>query len=156
MSTIDLLRAALGLPDGENDGENDGERTVVTDAATLDAARADRSGFVAAETALAVVFAASVDDVRNTLRFASAHGIPVVPRGAGTGLAGGAIASAGSIVLDVSRMNRILEIDAENELAVVEPGVINDALNAAVQPLGLWFAPDPASKAISSIGGRHQ
>ncbi|MEL4318795.1 FAD-linked oxidase C-terminal domain-containing protein [Leifsonia sp. YIM 134122] len=145
MSTIDLLRAALGAPDGES--------TVVTDAATLHAARADRSGFVAAETALAVVYAASVDDVQATLRFASEHAIPVVPRGAGTGLAGGAIGSAGSIVLDLSRMDRILEIDAENELAVVEPGVINDALNAAVRPLGLWFAPDPASKAISSIGG---
>ncbi|KQX06592.1 MULTISPECIES: FAD-binding oxidoreductase [unclassified Leifsonia] len=145
MATIDLLRAALGDPQGEH--------TVVTDDAVLAAARADRSGFVAAETALAVVYAASIDAVQATLRFASEHSIPVVPRGAGTGLAGGAIGSAGAIVLDVSRMNRILEIDAENELAVVEPGVINDALNAAATPLGLWFAPDPASKAISSVGG---
>src|SRR4051812_7269634 len=130
MASIDLLRAALGDPDGA---------IVLTDAATLDAARADRSGFLGTETALAVVYAASVDDVQVALRFASEHAIPVVPRGAGTGLAGGAIGSAGSIVLDVSRMNRILEIDAENELAVVEPGVINDALNAAVRPHGLWF-----------------
>ncbi|KQO99617.1 FAD-binding oxidoreductase [Leifsonia sp. Leaf264] len=140
MALIDLLRDALG-------------DIVLTDAATIESARADRSGFVAAERALAVVYATSIDEVQATLRFATEHGIAVVPRGAGTGLAGGAIGSDGCIVLDVSRMDRVLEIDAENELAVVEPGVINDALNSAVLPHGLWFAPDPASKAISSIGG---
>ena len=87
------------------------------------------------------------------MRIAHATGTPVVPRGAGTGLAGGAIASPGAIVLDVSRMNRILEISEADELAVVEPGVLNGDLNDALAPLGLWFAPDPASRAISSIGG---
>ncbi len=79
--------------------------------------------------------------------------IPVVPRGAGTGLAGGANGTDGAIVLSVAGMDRILEISPEDELAVVEPGVINADLNAALRPHGLWFAPDPASKAISSVGG---
>ena len=79
--------------------------------------------------------------------------IPVVPRGAGTGLAGGANGTDGAIVLSVAGMDRILEIVREDELAVVEPGVINADLNAALRPHGLWFAPDPASKAISSVGG---
>ena len=76
-----------------------------------------------------------------------------MPRGAGTGLAGGANGTEGSLVLDVSGMNRILEISAEDQLAVVEPGVVNSDLNAALEPYGLFFAPDPASKAISTVGG---
>ena len=140
MSILDSLRAELG-------------DAVTTDAADLDASRADRSGFVGPEPPLAVVRAASVGEVQALMRFATAHRIPVVPRGSGTGLAGGAIASAGAIVLDMSSMNRILEIRPGDELAVVEPGLINDHLNAAAREFGLWFAPDPASKAISSIGG---
>ncbi|WP_127793081.1 FAD-binding oxidoreductase [Agromyces sp. LHK192] len=126
---------------------------VSTEAAVLQAVREDRSGLISPATPVAVVHAASVADVQATMRIATATGTPVVPRGAGTGLAGGAVASDGAIVLDVSRMNRILEIDEQNELAVVEPGVINGDLNDALAPLGLWFAPDPASRAISSIGG---
>jgi glycolate oxidase len=124
-----------------------------TDPAALDAAREDRSGLRSPWPPLAVVHATSVADVQATLRLATETGTPVVPRGAGTGLAGGGVASEGAIVLDLSRMNRILEIDEADELAVVEPGVLNGDLNDAVRPLGLWFAPDPASRAISSIGG---
>ncbi len=127
--------------------------SVTTDPAALDATREDRSGWRSATPPLAVVHAASVDDVQAVMRIAHATGTPVVPRGAGTGLAGGAIASPGAIVLDVSRMNRILEVSEADELAVVEPGVLNGDLNDALAPLGLWFAPDPASRAISSIGG---
>jgi len=127
--------------------------SVTTDPAELDATREDRSGWRSATPPLAVVHAASVDDVQAVMRVAHATGTPVVPRGAGTGLAGGAIASPGAIVLDVSRMDRILEISEADELAVVEPGVLNGDLNDALAPLGLWFAPDPASRAISSIGG---
>jgi len=127
--------------------------SVATDQAALHAVREDRSGLLSPATPIAVVRAASVDEVRTTVRLASETGTPVVPRGAGTGLAGGGVASEGSIVLDLSRMNRILEIDEADELAVVEPGVLNGDLNDAVRPLGLWFAPDPASRAISSIGG---
>lgn len=127
--------------------------SVTTDPAVLDATREDKSGWRSATPPLAVVHAASVDDVQAVMRLAHATGTPVVPRGAGTGLAGGALASPGAIVLDVTRMNRILEVSEADELAVVEPGVLNGDLNAALAPLGLWFAPDPASRAISSIGG---
>lgn len=127
--------------------------SVSTDPAALDATREDRSGWRSVTPPLAVVLAASVDDVQAVLRIAHATGTPVVPRGAGTGLAGGAIASPGAIVLDLSRMDRILEISEADELAVVEPGVLNGDLNDALAPHGLWFAPDPASRAISSIGG---
>lgn len=126
---------------------------VRTDRETLDAARADRSGHVAPTFPLAVVEARTIADVQATLRFASSHGIPVVPRGAGTGLAGGAIGSEGEIVLSTRRMDRVLEISLDDELAVVEPGVINADLNTALFGRGLWWAPDPASRAISTIGG---
>jgi glycolate oxidase len=139
-SMIEELRAALG-------------DAVSTSEADLDAARADRSGRVSETAPLAVVTARTGEDVQETLRFASRHGIPVVPRGAGTGLAGGAIGGAGEIVLSLLAMNRILEISVDDELAVVQPGILNDDLNAALEPHGLWFAPDPASKAISTVGG---
>ncbi|MFK4730133.1 FAD-binding oxidoreductase [Agromyces mediolanus] len=126
---------------------------VVLDGAALDAVREDRSGHRAAERPLAVVRAGTVGEVQATMRIAAATRTAVVPRGAGTGLAGGAIASPGAIVLDLSGMNRILELDEADELAVVEPGVLNGALNARAAASGLWFAPDPASREISSIGG---
>lgn len=127
--------------------------SVSFDAEVLEATREDRSGWRSATPPLAVVHAGSVAEVQQLMRIAHASGTPVVPRGAGTGLAGGAIASPGAIVLDLSRMNRILEISEADELAVVEPGVINGDLNDALAPLGLWFAPDPASRAIASVGG---
>ncbi len=126
---------------------------VRTDEAALNEVRADKSGHVAPTFPLAVVEARSIGDVQATLRFASAHGIPVVPRGAGTGLAGGAIGSAGEIVLSTRAMDRILEVSADDELAVVEPGILNADLNAALFDRGLWWAPDPASRAISTVGG---
>jgi glycolate oxidase len=126
---------------------------VRIDRAALDAARADKSGHVAPTFPLAVVEARTIADVQSTLRFATEHGIPVVPRGAGTGLAGGAIGSDGEIVLSTLLMNRVLEVSLDDELAVVEPGVINADLNAAIFDRGLWWAPDPASRAISTIGG---
>jgi glycolate oxidase len=124
-----------------------------TDREARDEARADKSGHVSPSYPEAVVEARSVEDVQATLRFASEHRIPVVPRGAGTGLAGGAIGGRGEIVLGTRRMNRVLEISVDDELAVVEAGVINGTLNAQLADLGLWFAPDPASRAISTIGG---
>jgi glycolate oxidase subunit GlcD len=126
---------------------------VSTDEAERSASRIDRSGWVAEGMPLAVVHATTVAEVQATLRIASEFGVPVVPRGAGTGLAGGATGGEGSIVLSLARMNRILEIRPEDELAVVEAGVINQNLNDALASHGLWFAPDPASKAISSVGG---
>ncbi|MCU1550366.1 MAG: FAD-linked oxidase [Glaciihabitans sp.] len=137
---LEDLRAALGA-------------AVSTDAAELEAARADRSGRVSDARPLAIVTARSREDVQATMRIASQRGVAVVPRGAGTGLAGGSTAGAGEIVLSTLAMNRILEINDDDELAVVEPGIINAVLNEALEPRGLWFAPDPASKAISTIGG---
>lgn len=126
---------------------------LVEDGPALESARADKSGHVSPTRPLVVVAARTIDDVQRTLRFASAHRIPVVPRGAGTGLAGGAIGSAGEIVLTTTAMTRIIEVSADDELAVVEAGVINAELNVALAPHGLWFAPDPASRAISTVGG---
>jgi glycolate oxidase len=101
----------------------------------------------------AVVLATSLDDVVATVRIAGAHGAPVVPRGAGTGLSGGANAMPGSIVLSLERMTRILEVDVAERFAVVEAGVLNDDLRRRVAEDGLWYPPDPASQAISTIGG---
>lgn len=139
-AVIDQLRAQLG------------ER-VDTDPAVLESLRADKSGHAAAGTPLAVVHAASVDDVQAVLRIAHASGTPVVTRGAGTGLAGGANAGVGEIVLSVRGMDRILEVRPDDLLAVVEPGIINADLNTALAEHGLWWAPDPASRAISTVGG---
>lgn len=126
---------------------------IDTDPTALDAARADKSGHAAAGSPVAIVHAASVADVQATMRIASATGTPVVIRGAGTGLAGGANAGAGEIVLSMRRMDRILEVRADDLLAVVEPGILNADLNDALVAHGLWWAPDPASRAISTVGG---
>jgi glycolate oxidase len=119
----------------------------------LEPYRTDRSGWTTPEHPLAAVRARSVADVQATMRAATAHRVPVVPRGAGTGLAGGAIGTEGAIVLDVSGMRRILEIDPADEIAVVEPGVVTDDLAAALAEHDLWWPPDPASRAISTVGG---
>jgi len=116
-------------------------------------AATDRSGWVPASLPSAVVRAQDVDDVVATLRWASAHGVPVVPRGAGTGLAGGAVAGAGSVVLDLSGLTRIVDLRADDQVAVVEPGVLTADLDRAAAAHGLRYAPDPASAAISTIGG---
>ncbi|MGG5173353.1 FAD-binding oxidoreductase [Pseudarthrobacter sp. J1738] len=101
----------------------------------------------------AVVWAGSVEDVQNIVRLCAKHRVPIVPRGAGTGVSGGAHASAGCIVLSLEKMNRILAVHADDEIAVVEPGVINADLNEAVAAYGLMYAPDPASFKMSTIGG---
>lgn len=140
MSALHRLQAELGP-------------IVSVDPVELAATRVDKSGWEAAGMPLALVAATSIEQVQATMRIASEFAIPVVTRGAGTGLAGGACGTDGSIVLSLAGMNRILEIRPEDELAVVEPGVINQDLNDALAPHGLWFAPDPASKAISTVGG---
>jgi glycolate oxidase len=126
---------------------------VSTVPAELEAVRGDRSGQLSEAAPLAIVTARSIEDVQRTLQIANEHGIAVVPRGAGTGLAGGAIGGEGEIVLSTLALNAILEVNVDDELAVVQPGILNDDLNAALAPRGLWFAPDPASKAISTVGG---
>ncbi len=129
-----------------------GDRVDVSPAA-LAAARADKSGHAASGSPLAVVHAASVADVRAVMRIATATRTPVVPRGAGTGLAGGANTGGGEIALSLRAMDRVLEIRPDDLLAVVEPGILNADLHALLEPHGVWWAPDPASRAISTVGG---
>ncbi len=117
------------------------------------AVQSDRSGYVPPTPPDGVVYASSIDDVVSTLSYASKHRIPVVTRGAGSGLAGGSSASAGEIVLDLGRMNSILSLDAQEQLAIVQPGVMNSAVSEAAAPHGLFYAPDPASMTYCSIGG---
>lgn len=95
----------------------------------------------------------NTEEVSRIVRLAYDREIPVTVRGAGTGLAGGAVPVKGGIVLDMSGMNRIVELDIDNIQVVVEPGVIQDKLNEALKPLGFFFPPNPASSAMCTIGG---
>jgi len=100
-----------------------------------------------------VVRPENTSQVSRILRLCNEQLIPVTARGAGTGLAGGCSPVRGGIVLDMSGMNRILEIDIENQQAIVEPGVIAEKLNSALKPYGFFFPPDPGSLAMCTIGG---
>ena len=100
-----------------------------------------------------VVLPGDVGQVSAVVRAARRANVPIVPRGSGTGLAGGAVPAEGGIVLSLARMNRILEIDLKNRVAVLEPGVINLDVTKAVAKHGLFYAPDPSSQAACSIGG---
>ncbi|WP_230670335.1 FAD-binding oxidoreductase [Rathayibacter sp. Leaf248] len=119
----------------------------------LPSLRADRSGWSPGGVPAEVVRARSVDEVRATLARASAEGIPVVTRGAASGLAGAASAGEGSLILDVSGLDRILSIDPVDQVARVEPGVITADLDRAAAEHGLLYAPDPGSVEISTVGG---
>jgi glycolate oxidase len=101
----------------------------------------------------AVVVPDGSDQVAAIVRLCAEHGIPLVPRGAGTGYTGGAVPLEGGLVLSLERMNRILEIDEENLVAIVEPNVVTGDLQAAVERVGLFYPPDPASLKQSAIGG---
>ena len=101
----------------------------------------------------AVVFPESRDEVQALVRACRAHGAPFVPRGAGTGLSGGALANDGAVVIECSRLDRIRRLDAVDRIAVVEPGVVNADLSAAARPHGLFYAPDPSSQLVCTIGG---
>jgi glycolate oxidase len=110
-------------------------------------------GGVRKSTPGAVVFPQNTQQVSQIVRLAAATKVPIVARGAGTGLSGGAICKAGGIVIAFSRMNRVLEVDVENLRAVVQPGVVNLQLSEHVSHLGLYFAPDPSSQKACTIGG---
>ena len=101
----------------------------------------------------AVVLPRTTDQLRRAVGEVSRHGLPIVPRGAGTGLSGGAVALNGAVVIGTARMNRILRIDAANRRAVLQPGVINAELSAATAGHGLYYAPDPSSQTACTIGG---
>jgi len=117
-----------------------------------DAATAPRGGAVPLDGP-AVAFPTTAEEVQRLVRLAARHGVTVVPRGAGTGLSGGASAHADQLVIATDRLDRIVEVSPADEVAVVEPGVLNAALNDHLAPLGLFYAPDPASWRISTIGG---
>ncbi|HEX8228062.1 MAG TPA: FAD-binding protein, partial [Chloroflexia bacterium] len=100
-----------------------------------------------------VVLPTSTEQVQGVMRLCHAEGIPVVPRGSGTGLSAGALPVSGGIVLGLSRMREILEVDIENARARVQPGVLNLWVTQRVAPDGYYFAPDPSSQQVCSIGG---
>ncbi|MCC7078497.1 MAG: FAD-binding protein [Acidimicrobiia bacterium] len=127
--------------------------TVELDPDVIDAFSRDESAFCAPGRPWALVRPTGTEQVAATVRVCAEHGVPIVPRGAGTGVAGGAVAGDGCVILCVTRMNRIVDIDTSNLLAVVEPGVLNAELCAAAAEHGLWYPPDPASRDICSIGG---
>ncbi|HUA27774.1 MAG TPA: FAD-linked oxidase C-terminal domain-containing protein [Streptosporangiaceae bacterium] len=140
----DVLELAAELPDGR----------VITDPDIIDSyARDEAAAVVPPGRARAVVLARTADEVAATMRWASRTGVPVVPRGGGTGLAGGAAAVDGCVIVSLARMNAIVEIDPDNELAVAEPGVLNADLDRAAAAHGLMYPPDPSSYEISTIGG---
>ncbi len=100
-----------------------------------------------------VVFPCSAEEISRIMALASAEGIPVIPRGAGTGLSGGAVPVKGGIVLSLTKMNRVLKIDTENLVVEAEPGVVNSHLQIALAPHGLFYPPDPASMKVCTLGG---
>jgi glycolate oxidase len=126
--------------------------SVRTDPVTCENYRFDWARDPAAGTPAAVVRARDAAEVQETVRWAAAHGVPVVPRGAGSGLSGGSSAVDGGIVLSLERM-RAIEIDVATRVAVVEPGAFNAEVKAAAAEHGLWYPPDPSSYEICSIGG---
>ena len=126
---------------------------ISVNADDLDATATDWSGHRLPGTPLAVLRPGSVDAVRAALRVASAAGLPVVPRGRGTGLSGGAAVPDGGLVLSTERLTSIERIDPVNGLAIVQPGVLTADLDAAAGQHGLQYAPDPASSRLCSIGG---
>ncbi|MCV7411767.1 FAD-linked oxidase [Mycobacterium florentinum] len=130
------------LPDG----------MVVTDPTITDGYRQDRAFDPSAGTPLAVVRPRCTEDVQAVMRWATAHQVPVVPRGAGTGLSGGATALASGIVLSTEKM-RDITVDPVTRTAVCQPGLLNAEVKKAVAKHGLWYPPDPSSYEICSIGG---
>jgi glycolate oxidase len=100
-----------------------------------------------------VVFPTSVEHVSAIVKLANRESMPFVARGAGTGLSGGCLPSEGGIVISLMRMNRVLEVDYDNQIAVVEPGLVNLHLSWAVGPRGYYYAPDPSSQQACTIGG---
>ncbi|TQF65769.1 FAD-binding protein [Rhodococcus spelaei] len=140
--TADLTALAATLPDG----------ALLTDPDVTAGYRQDWAADPNAGTPLAVVRATCTEDVQAVMRWATAHRVPVVPRGAGSGLSGGSSAVDGGIVLTTEKM-RAITVDPVTRVAVVQPGLLNAAVKRAVAEHGLWYPPDPSSFEICSIGG---
>ena len=101
----------------------------------------------------AVVFPSSTEQTASVMKELAEANVPFTPRGAGTGLSGGALALNEGVVVELARMRKILRIDATNQLAVVQPGVVNLQVSRAVAPYGFYYAPDPSSQPTCTIGG---
>ncbi|HEY3253135.1 MAG TPA: FAD-linked oxidase C-terminal domain-containing protein [Polyangiaceae bacterium] len=127
--------------------------TLVTDPDVIEGYRRDRALWASAGTPLALVRPRATAEVQALARWATQHHIALVPRGAGSGVSGGASALDGCVIVSFERMNRILELDPAAMLAVVQPGVLNAELKARAQEAGLWYPPDPSSYEIASLGG---
>ncbi len=126
---------------------------VIADPDVLAAMSHDEAEWAPAAAAAAGVRARSEAEVQHVVRTCARLGAPVVPRGAGTGLSGGANAVPGCVILDLAPMNKVLQIDPDNLMCVVQPGAVNNDVKAAVAEHGLWYPPDPASAPWSTIGG---
>jgi glycolate oxidase len=126
---------------------------VVADPDVLTAMSHDEAEWAPSGRAAAGVRARSEAEVQHVVRTCAEFGAAIVPRGAGTGLSGGANAVEGCVVLDLARMDRMVEIDPDNLICVVQPGAVNNDVKAAVAEHGLWYPPDPASAPWSTIGG---
>ncbi len=113
----------------------------------------DQAPFASAAAPFAVLLARSASEISIALKYANENSIPVVTRGAGSGLSGGANSTADSLVISLEKMNQIIEIDAANQIARVQAGVINLDLDTAAKEFGLAYLPDPASRDWSSLGG---
>ncbi len=130
-----------------------GVENIKTDPDELERYSKDETSEIERQTPLCVVFPTSAEEISKIMKLANLYRVPVTPRGAGTGLSGGAVPVKGGIVLSLEKMNRIVEIDRENMVAVVEPGVITDEIQKLAEEYGLFYAGDPASSESSSIGG---
>src|SRR5207253_8167058 len=97
--------------------------------------------------------AGSTEQVAEVVKIARAHGLPVVPRGAGTGLSGGALPVPGCVLVGLSRMKRVLQVDLDNAWMRVEPGVVNLDVSRKLAPQGYYYSPDPSSQSVCTIGG---
>ena len=129
------------------------ELRLLTDEIDRESYRSDEAAYLKSQLPMAVALPETTDQVAAIVRLAAEHRTPIVPRGAGTGLSGASSGMQTGITVAFTRMNRILEIDKPNLLAVVQPGVINADLKSAVAKEGLFYPPDPASFEICSIGG---
>jgi glycolate oxidase len=126
---------------------------LLTDEVDRESYRRDETAYLHAGLPLAVALPTRTDEVAELMRLATEHRVPVVPRGAGSGLSGGAAGVEGALTIALTRMDRVLEIDEANLTVTTEPGILNAALKAKVAERGLFYAPDPASYEICSIGG---
>jgi len=168
VSIYERLKSAVGRVGESSDHPPTGDAALDAVIADLVAALdVDRVRYDGAERALLardasiygggvagpICFPTTTAEVQAVMRVAEKHGRGIVPRGAGTGLAGGAIPLGAPIVVSVNKMNRIVEVDLENRIAWVEPGVINLDLTKHLLPMGFHFAPDPSSQQVCTIGG---